>query len=151
MPEAGSGAHAGGMDTELRYRECVELLSRAQLGRAAFATPQGPAIVPVNHVVLDHAVIIRTSPYSQLGLLGASGRLAYEVDGYDPASHSGWSVIATGLGERIDDRGEREFIHAFHDPEPWARGVRTLYIRLRWDQLTGRRIGMAQMGARSVG
>lgn len=139
------------MDSELRYRDCIDLLARTRLGRCAFCTPQGPVIVPVNHVVHDNAVIIRTSPYSQLGLLGGSGRLAYEVDGYDPASHSGWSVVATGPCERVDTQAEREFLQAFHDPDPWARGMRTLYLRLRWDQLTGRRIGMARLGARSAG
>ena len=139
------------MDTELRYRDCVDLLTRTRLGRCAFCTPQGPVIVPVNHVVHDDAVIIRTSPYSQLGLLGSSGRLAYEVDGYDPIGRSGWSVVASGPCQRVDNQAEQEFLHAFHDPEPWARGMRTLYLRLRWDQLTGRRIGMARMDARSVG
>jgi nitroimidazol reductase NimA-like FMN-containing flavoprotein (pyridoxamine 5'-phosphate oxidase superfamily) len=139
------------MDTELRYRECIELLSRSRLGRCALCTPQGPVIVPVNHVVHDDAVIIRTSPYSRLGLLGGSGRLAYEVDGFDPATRTGWSVVASGPGLRVEAQAEREFLHAFHDPDPWARGVRTLYLRLRWDDLTGRRIGMVQMSTRSAG
>ena len=139
------------MDTELRYRDCVDLLTRARLGRCAFCTPQGPVIVPVNHVVQDDAVVIRTSPYSQLGLLGASGRLAYEVDGFDPGSRSGWSVVASGPCQRVDAQAEQEFLRAFHDPEPWARGMRTLYLRMRWDHLTGRRIGMARMDARSAG
>jgi nitroimidazol reductase NimA-like FMN-containing flavoprotein (pyridoxamine 5'-phosphate oxidase superfamily) len=139
------------MDTELRYRECLDLLSGTPVGRCAFCTPQGPVIVPVNHVVLDDALIIRTSPYSQLGLLGRSGRLAYEVDAFDPTTRSGWSVVATGPCERVDDRGDAAFLHAFHDPDPWAQGVRTLYLRLGWDQLTGRRIGMARMDTREVG
>jgi nitroimidazol reductase NimA-like FMN-containing flavoprotein (pyridoxamine 5'-phosphate oxidase superfamily) len=63
------------MDTELRYRECIDLLAHARVGRCAFSTPEGPVIVPVNHIVFDDAVIIRTSPYSQLGTLGRSYRL----------------------------------------------------------------------------
>lgn len=139
------------MDTELRYRECIDLLTRARVGRCAFCTPQGPVIVPVNHVVHDDAVIIRTSPYSQLGLLGGSGRLAFEVDGVDPATRSGWSVVAAGPCQRVDSQAEREYLHAFRDPDPWAQGVRTIYLRLRWDQLTGRRIGMTRMSVRSTG
>ncbi len=139
------------MDTELRYRDCVDLLTHARLGRCAFCTPQGPVIVPVNHVVHDDAVIIRTSPYSQLGLLGASGRLAFEVDGFDAATRTGWSVVASGPCQRVAAQGEQEFLHAFHDPDPWATGMRTLYLRLRWDQLTGRRIGMARTVTRSAG
>ncbi|GGO92772.1 pyridoxamine 5'-phosphate oxidase [Nocardioides phosphati] len=139
------------MDTELRYRECVDLLAQARVGRCAFSTPHGPTIVPVNHVVHDDAIIIRTSPYSQLGLLAWGARVAYEVDEIDPLSRSGWSVVATGRCDRIEEQGVREFLHAFHDPDPWARGARTLYLRVRWDQLTGRRIGMTRMDVRSVG
>jgi len=139
------------MDTELRYRQCVELLAHARLGRCAFSTPQGPVIVPVNHVVHDDAVVIRTSPYSQLGLVGWSSRLAFEVDHFDEATRTGWSVVATGRCERVEDPTDRGFLHSFHDPDPWAQGMRTLYLRLRWDQLTGRRIGMVRMNARSAG
>ena len=28
-----------------------------------------------------------------------------------------------------------------HEPKPWADGTRPLYIRLRWREITGRRIG----------
>lgn len=139
------------MDTELHYRECRDLLGATTVGRCAISTPQGPVIVPVNHTVVDDALILRTSPYSQLGTYGWSARVAYEVDSYDEATRSGWSVVALGTCERIDNVAEATFLRTFHDPDPWARGARTLFLRLRWDQLTGRRIGMTRMDTRSAG
>ena len=43
---------------------------------------------------------------------------------------------------RRADRGRRraDLLRAFRDPQPWAPGLRLLYLRLAWDTLTGRRV-----------
>ena len=42
----------------------------------------------------------------------------------------------------IEDPDELAAIRAFWNPRPWAGGAqRLLYVRLRWDELTGRRLG----------
>lgn len=129
------------MDTELTYGECLDLLRSRQVGRVAFCTPIGPTIVPVNFVVVDDAIVVRTTPYSALGSHGRSSRLAFEVDAVDHAERAGWSVVATGHGEMVEDREQIEFLRTFHDPQPWASGARILYLRLVWADLSGRRIG----------
>jgi nitroimidazol reductase NimA-like FMN-containing flavoprotein (pyridoxamine 5'-phosphate oxidase superfamily) len=128
------------MDTELGYRECLDLLAGSSVGRVAFCTPQGPSIVPVNYAVVDDSIVLRTTPYSALGTHGWNSRLAFEVDRLDAEQHVGWSVVARGRGEMVEDRTELGLIRGFHDPKPWAGGSRVLYLRLRWDELTGRRV-----------
>ena len=56
------------------------------------------------------------------------------------ATKSGWSVVATGQGELVEDADELAALRAFTDLRPWAPGSRLLYVRLRWDSLTGRRV-----------
>ena len=145
------GAQDGCMDTELTYAECLDLLRSARVGRMAFCTPSGPHIVPVNFVVVDDSIVVRTTPYSALGTYGWTSRLAFEVDETDAATRQGWSVVATGRGEMVRDRDEIEFLHAFHDPQPWASGARILYLRLPWTGLSGRRVGAATSTARTRG
>ena len=126
---------------ELAYEKCRELISGSVVGRVAVSTPTGPRIVPVNYAVVDDAVVFRTTPYSVLGTYAWNTTLAFEVDSIDYENHRGWSVVATGRGTMVEDRDELARIRAFWDPQPWVAGPRLLYVKLRWDELTGRRIG----------
>ena len=126
---------------ELGPDECVRLLSAGIAGRVALSSPDGPHIIPVNYSVVDDAVIIRTSPYSVLGTYGRDSVLAFEVDHLDHARHQGWSVVARGRAEVLTDVAEIEQVRETWEPRPWAGGQRRLYLRLRWAEITGRRIG----------
>ena len=126
---------------DLSREECLRLLRSGVGGRVALCTPTGPHIVPVNHSVVDEALIIRTSPYSVLGTYGRDSTLAFEVDRFDHERRRGWSVVVRGRGEVVTDAAEIEHIRTTWDPRPWASGARSLYLRLRWDEVSGRRIG----------
>ncbi|HET6699843.1 MAG TPA: pyridoxamine 5'-phosphate oxidase family protein [Nocardioidaceae bacterium] len=126
---------------ELTIEECLELLTGGVLGRVAICTPLGPRIIPLNYAVHDDSVIFRTTPYSVVGTYGWNTELAFEVDHIDYEKHQGWSVVAIGRGEMIDDPDQLRAIQSGWDPTPWAGGRRHLYIRLRWRDLSGRRIG----------
>ncbi len=128
---------------ELDLRTCRELLAQGEVGRVALCTPAGPQILPVTYVVDGTSVVFRTAPYGVLGRHAWHGRLAFEVDEIDVASRSGWSVVATGPGELVEDPDELAELRAFRDPHPWAPGSRLLYVRLRWHTLTGRRVRAA--------
>ena len=126
---------------ELDRGECEALLRAGVAGRIAIATPTGPHIIPVNYSVVDDAVVVRTTPYSVLGSYGRDTTLAFEVDQFDYENQRGWSVVARGRGEFVTDIDELDQIHDVWRPQPWAGGSRTLYLRLRWTELSGRRVG----------
>lgn len=125
---------------ELPVEECRELLDANILGRVAVCTDAGPRIVPVNYAVVDDAVVFRTSPITGLGTAGWATEMAFEIDHVDYEGHRGWSVVAAGRAEVVDDPSEVAHIRSVWEPRPWAGGNRGLYVRLRWRQLTGRRV-----------
>jgi nitroimidazol reductase NimA-like FMN-containing flavoprotein (pyridoxamine 5'-phosphate oxidase superfamily) len=125
---------------ELGLRECRELLAQGEIGRVAVCTPHGPEILPVGYVVDGVSLVFRTAPYGVLGRHAWRDRIAVEVDAYDVATRSGWSVVAKGHGELVDDPEELALLRAFRDPQAWAPGSRLLYVRLVWDSLTGRTV-----------
>jgi hypothetical protein len=86
-------------------------------------------------------VIIRTSPYSLLGTYGRDTTLAFEVDQFDYDNQRGWSVVARGRSEIVQDAGQLDHIREVWAPRPWASGIRSLFVRLRWSELTGRTLG----------
>ena len=126
---------------DLSATECERLIRAGVVGRVALSTPSGPHIVPINYSVVDDAVIVRTTPYSLLGTYGRDTTLAFEIDQFDHANQRGWSVVARGRAETVDDVDEIERIRRTWPPRPWATGQRQLFVRLRWTELTGRRLG----------
>ncbi|HET6667833.1 MAG TPA: pyridoxamine 5'-phosphate oxidase family protein [Intrasporangium sp.] len=128
---------------DLSYEQSLELLKRGDLGRVAVCTPSGPRIFPVNYTVVEDSVVFRTAPYTVLGTYAGGSRLSIEVDEVDRERRVGWSVVATGRGTVVDDRDEIAAIRTSGEPSPWAGGSRLLYLRLHWDELTGRGIGDA--------
>ena len=126
---------------ELSYAKCRELLGGGVFGRVAVCTPEGPRILPVNYSVVGEAVVFRTSDDGIVATHGTDAPITFEVDHVDYADHKGWSVVATGLGQRVDDADEVARIRRTWDPRPWAGGQRPCYVRLAWDELTGRRLG----------
>ena len=126
---------------ELSQVRCLELLSSAEVGRVALCTDTGPLVWPVNYSMGEDDIVFRTSPYSVLGTMALNRRLAFEVDRIDLDREDGWSVLATGAGEMVEDPDDLALIGTFRDPHPWAgRPARLLYVRLRWDGLTGREL-----------
>lgn len=126
---------------DLSISECEALLRAGVVGRVALVTPTGPHIVPINYSVVDDGIILRTSPYSLLGTYGRDTTLAFEIDQFDYTYKRGWSVLARGRVEAVRDQAEIERIRAIWPPHPWAGGVRSLYLKLRWTELTGRQVG----------
>lgn len=128
---------------DLTRTECEHLLRTGIGGRIALSAPDGPHIVPVNYSVVDDAIIVRTSPYSVLGTYGRDSVLAFEVDQFDHERQRGWSVVVRGRGEVVNNADELDHIRSTWEPRPWAAGARTLHVRLRWSEVSGRRIGHA--------
>jgi hypothetical protein len=126
---------------ELTLIECDRLLRAGVVGRVALSTPDGPHIIPVNYAVHRDTVVIRTSSYSVLGTYGRSAMLAFEVDHIDHERHIGWSVVARGRGWAEVDPDEITAIRETWAPRPWATGSRNMFLRLRWDSLSGRSLG----------
>lgn len=112
--------------------ECWDLLRTRPVGRVAWSGDQGVSVVPVNFMVDDDAVLLRTTPYSLMARDCAGREVAFEVDDFDDERHVGWSVLVRGRCERDERRAD--------GPHPWATGSRTLALRVEVRSVTGRRI-----------
>lgn len=129
---------------ELSPEDCRSLIAERSVGRVAFQSASGQQhIVPVSFQLDGDSVVFRTSPASELGRLASGAEAAFEVDDLDVENRSGWSVVAKGRIEVIPDNFETAAIRFFgKDPTPWAAGVRRLYLRLTWRELTGRELSV---------
>ena len=119
---------------ELSYGQCRSLLAGGVFGRVAVCTPDGPRIFPVNYSVVGETILFRTSPHGVVASHDWRSFIAFEVDHVDYAEQRGWSVLAVGPGERVDNDEDLDLIKRTWDPRPWASGSRPLYIRLQWTE-----------------
>lgn len=119
--------------------ECWRLVAGQEIGRVAVLVDGTPEIFPVNHVTQGHSVVFRTDAGSKLrGLLGGP-TVCFEVDGADPVSRSGWSVMVKGPA--VELTAGSELADAASLPlEYWARGEKPHWIRIDGTTVTGRRI-----------
>jgi hypothetical protein len=92
-------------------------------------------------------VLVATSPYSVLGTHGRGSVVAFEVDGFDPETREGWSVVVRGRAEPVDPSSRGRLADA--PPRPWADGVRALLLRIPWSDLSGRRLDESAGGPAS--
>jgi nitroimidazol reductase NimA-like FMN-containing flavoprotein (pyridoxamine 5'-phosphate oxidase superfamily) len=89
---------------ELTEGECWQLLGSVSLGRVVFTQHAMPAIRPVNHVVDNQKIIVRSHLGAAIASRADAGAVVcYEADDLDPVRHTGWSVIATGLARLVEE------------------------------------------------
>ena len=71
-----------------------------------------------------------------------NGNAAFEIDGIDQGSRTGWSVIIGGMTEEITSPSElRRLEHM--GLETWTPGHKAHWMRIRAWTVTGRRIVLA--------
>jgi len=119
------------------------LLSTHGVGRIAVATPEGPAVVPVNYEVVDDAIAFRTAPGS-VPAAAVGAEVAFEVDHLDEAMGQGWSVLAVGPAQAVTAPDDVRRLTEHAHTTPWAGGEREMWVSIRPARLTGRRITPAE-------
>jgi nitroimidazol reductase NimA-like FMN-containing flavoprotein (pyridoxamine 5'-phosphate oxidase superfamily) len=121
----------------LRLQECWAALASATVGRLAVLGRDGaPDIFPINHLVHDARIYLRSAPGAKIVDVVRDARVAFEVDAI--AGGIAWSVVVRGTATRLDA-----------DDEIVASGVRDLvsanptakynYLRIDPREITGRR------------
>jgi len=121
--------------------DCWQLVSEASgpdgIARIVWSGPEGPAIVPVNYTVADGYLWFQTAPDSRLATECADQRVLVEIDHLDPASHSGWSVIVTGVATVVPSAQDPGLLGSL---QVWPSGPRELLVKVGSDELSGRRL-----------
>lgn len=130
--------------TELDEAESLQLIAHGGIGRIAYESRFGPAVLPVNYQWHDGAIVFRTAQHSaldedlQTGIAGGEYKVAFEIDEIDTARRQGWSVLIQGPAHHVTEAERDAAIEA--GVEPWPAGDRELFVRIIPTHITGRRI-----------
>ncbi|HET6209625.1 MAG TPA: pyridoxamine 5'-phosphate oxidase family protein [Jatrophihabitans sp.] len=106
----------------LSERECLELLTRAEVGRVVVSMQALPVALPVNYWLIDDAIVFRAAPGTKLAAAVSGSVVGFEVDQFDSATHTGWSVLVIGMSRVVTDPAEiaeldRAGLHSWLDIE----------------------------------
>ena len=129
------------MMEELSPDECLRLLARGTVGRIAITVDALPSILPVNYVMHDGAIVLRTVPGTDLNSATDRAIVAFLVDSYRQLGDAyGWSVLARGTATRITD--PNDYLAAQRLPlRSWARdGDADEFVQIVPVMLTRRRV-----------
>jgi len=122
----------------LHLGDMFRLLATVPIGRIGFMADDEVAVLPVRFQVDGQDVVFRTYVGSKLSHIEVGHYVCFEVDSYDDAKRTGWSVVARGLVEK-----ESEAACARLDApglESWGGATQErLWMRIRPTSITGRR------------
>jgi nitroimidazol reductase NimA-like FMN-containing flavoprotein (pyridoxamine 5'-phosphate oxidase superfamily) len=118
--------------------ECIRLLGEHVLGRLAVNEGSAPLVLPVNYGLAGDRVVIRTAVGTKLDAVHRP--VCFEVDDFDRAGRSGWSVVVRGRLVEVmpADRERWEELRVL--PEPWAAGDKDHVLCIEPTVISGRRI-----------
>jgi len=119
--------------------ECRRLLALGSLGRIGISMGSLPAIFPVNYIVAGGDILFFTAEGTKLHAATVNSVAVLEVDHFNAATRTGWSVMAVGS---VRERTEAAVVHGAMAAglEPWAPGERSHLVALTAELLSGRRI-----------
>ena len=126
---------------ELDPAEALRLLGSVSLGRIVFTRQALPTVRPVNHLMDEGDIVIRTHEGEALTSHaqqddGTGVVVAYEADAIDPDTHLGWSVVVTGYARLVTD--PRELARVRSLLRPWVpRHGMDQAVRIRPELVTG--------------
>jgi nitroimidazol reductase NimA-like FMN-containing flavoprotein (pyridoxamine 5'-phosphate oxidase superfamily) len=127
----------------LPYDECLRLLSAVPVGRVSFLADGEIVVLPVNHVMDRQDPVFRTARGSKLSAAEGQAVVAFEADGYDERTRSGWSVLVNGRAHAIYEAAEIQRLSRL-GLRLWVSDTdRPFWIRIRPASITGRRIPAA--------
>ncbi|SDL88383.1 pyridoxamine 5'-phosphate oxidase family protein [Microbacterium azadirachtae] len=119
----------------LTESECWERILAAPYGRIAAAAADEIDIFPINHAVLDGAIVFRTAAGTKLLELTIRQRVAFEVDGADAAE--AFSVVVKGEAEEFD-RDAETLAAEDTGVTPWAPEPKDRWVRITPTGVSGR-------------
>lgn len=123
----------------LDRRRCLELLGSTPVGRIVFTERALPAIRPVNFVIVDSHIVIRTSGHGALGAAADGAVVAFEADDFAGGPAGAWSVTVLGRIQEITDLDRLAEVES-RLLNPWTPVMGGRYLAVSIDKISGRRI-----------
>jgi len=130
--------HAGA--EVLTPEECLALLATTPVGRIAFVHDGDAVILPINIGLSNRSIVFSTQPGSKLDAAVMIRQVSVEIDGWNSASHDGWSVLVKGAAYLVTEADEIDKLNRL-SVRSWVRpDAPRSWVRVLPNEITGRRL-----------
>ncbi len=125
---------------------CLALLGSVPVGRLGMSQNALPVVLPVNFCLCsapwddEPVIVIRSGEGTKINAATERHIVAFEIDGFDTMTHSGWSVVVQGLTRVITAPDQLEWASSL-PLRPWAHDAADAFVELSTDIVRGRRFG----------
>lgn len=120
----------------LSQMECEQRLRSGGVGILAMVGEPAPVLRPVNYVVHEAWLLMRTGEGSILDAAARGEPASFVISEVDRFEHTGWSVVVTG---KLAVREANEGL-AGAALRPWARADKHHFVALSLEEISGRRL-----------
>ncbi|GAB3490638.1 pyridoxamine 5'-phosphate oxidase family protein [Flexivirga sp.] len=128
---------------QLTTEQCIDLLTKAPVGRLGVVVAGRPEIYPVNHSVHEGDILFRTGSGTKLDA-AVGEHVCFEADGFDAETETAWSVVVTGVATEVARL--HEVLDLLRLPVfPWEPGAKPHLVRIHPETLTGRSFGAVDL------
>ncbi|HET8590880.1 MAG TPA: pyridoxamine 5'-phosphate oxidase family protein [Nakamurella sp.] len=129
--------------------ECWRLLAGAPVGRVVVSMNAMPAALPVNYQLIGREIYFRTAAGTKMTAAVNRTVVAFQVDEFDSAGTSGWSVLVVGTARLVSDPDERALLDAA-GIRSWVTDPAARYVAISVERITGRRLQHSRPDAAAV-
>jgi hypothetical protein len=130
---------------QLDEAECVRLISAGGIGRLAYSSRSGVAVLPVRYQLHEGSIVFPTplgSPTDEdlrTGIANAEYHVAFEIDEIRAAGQEGWMVYIQGAASHVDSQQDRSSAWP-PDPQPPGGDTPEHFLRITPTFIAGRRL-----------
>lgn len=128
----------------LSVDECLQLLETVSVGRVVFSDAALPAAQPVNFVSLPDGIVFGLPQGSPVAAAVRGAVVAFEADAFDEQRQIAWTVLVVGHAEEATDPESLRALSR-RGTWPWAGGPGDRIVRVRYERVTGNRVGTSHV------
>ena len=121
---------------ELTDAQCWDLLDATRFGRLATCVAGDPDIFPVNFLVHDGQIVMKTAPGTKLAEVAINKAVAIEAD--QVTGDEAWSIIAKGVARVVETLSESYQLDDEH-LQTWLPEDKPNYVVVDVQSMSGRR------------
>ncbi|MCO4237006.1 pyridoxamine 5'-phosphate oxidase family protein [Pseudarthrobacter raffinosi] len=140
--------HADGNPVlELDDEQSWKLLEATKHGRLVVSVAGEPDIFPVNYLVSDRKIYLRTAPGNKLAQLTINSRVLLETDGI--LSEEAWSVVLRGTARVLTNSAELAVVEAL-GLKSWVPTLKDFYVEIVPTSVSGRHFELGDQPEREI-
>lgn len=140
--------HADGNPVlELDDEQSWKLLETTRHGRLVVSVAGEPDIFPVNYLVSDRKIYLRTAPGNKLAQLTINSRVLLETDGI--LSDEAWSVVLRGTARVMTNSTELAAVEEL-GLKSWVPTLKDFYVEIVPTSVSGRHFELGDQPEREI-